>query len=263
VGNGENFSNLNNALVIRKNGLVEFDNYQFPISDGLPNQLLTTDGAGMLNWTTDDWLNNIDGIFHDIGNVGIGTTPSLSRLQVNHDSNSTNSTVELHESNATDFARLSFSNDSGSELWTIAGRARATGSQEIANLNFFYSDSTGNVLRLIGNGDAILSGSLNELSDIQLKKDITPLDPVLSDLTTLSGYSYKWKNKANTHTQIGLIAQEVQAVYPELVLEDEEGTLSVSYTKMVPILLEAIKEQQQQINELTKEISNIRSQINE
>lgn len=168
--------------------------------------------------------------------------------------------VTLHEEEE-DFARLNFSNTSGNEYWTIARRTWSNGNKGSARLNFFYSDETGNVLRLFGDGNATLTGTLTESSDINLKKDITSLEPVLENILKISGYRYKWKNNINSDPQIGLIAQEVQTFYPELVLEDEEGTLSVSYTKMVPILLEAIKEQQQQIDYLQDELSFIKSSI--
>jgi len=299
VGNGTSNSNRNNALVVRQNGQVEFDNYTFPIPDGSNGQVMTTDGSGQLSWVndadsdssneiqtlalssnilslsdgggslsltpyldnTDDWSNNASGISYNLGSVGIGTLPTTSKLQINHNSDSTSPTLELRETSSTDFARLAFSNTSGSENWRISGRPRATGSQSSANLNFFYSDGTGDVLRLIGNGNAILAGTLTENSDVRLKKDIIPLTNALSSLTHISGYRYNWKDKNNTDDQIGLIAQEVQALYPELVLEDDEGMLSVSYSKMVPVLLEAIKEQQEIITSLEARLT--RNKVND
>jgi len=101
-------------------------------------------------------------------------------------------------------------------------------------------------------GNANLSGSLTTNSDARLKKDIVPLSNSLEAIQQLSGYSYHWKDASNPEEQIGLLAQEIQKVYPQLVKENEQGTLSVSYSGMVPVLLEAIKEQQKQIEELKK-----------
>ncbi|NTW33368.1 MAG: tail fiber domain-containing protein, partial [Bacteroidetes bacterium] len=72
----------------------------------------------------------------------------------------------------------------------------------------------------------------------------------------LQGVTYYWKAKDfpdknfTDDKQIGLIAQELEKVYPELVVTDKEGYKSVDYSKLTPILVEAIKEQQKEIKEL-------------
>jgi DNA-binding MltR family transcriptional regulator len=60
------------------------------------------------------------------------------------------------------------------------------------------------------------------------------------------------KLKTDKRTRLGFIAQDVQAIFPELVEEDAEGYLSVDYLGLIPVLVEAIKEQQVQIEELQK-----------
>jgi hypothetical protein len=96
-----------------------------------------------------------------------------------------------------------------------------------------------------------------ENSDIRLKQNIVRIDQVLPFLLQLNAYRYDWKY-LNKDKQIGFIAQEVREVYPELVKENDEGILSVNYTKFVPLLIEAIKEQQIQIESLTSEIANLK-----
>lgn len=105
------------------------------------------------------------------------------------------------------------------------------------------------------NGNGTAAGSFIS-SDQRFKQNIRTLEGVAAKLQQLSGYTYamrtaefKEKNFAQTE-QIGLIAQEVKAVFPQLVKEDEKGYLAVNYDGMVPVLLEAIKEQQQQIDAL-------------
>lgn len=124
-------------------------------------------------------------------------------------------------------------------------------------------------LTLKGNGDMTIGGNLTENSDERLKKEITRVNSVLPQLNNISAYSYKWKAESRGDlAQIGMLAQEVQTEFPELVSEDEEGMLSISYTKFVPILLEAIKEQQSGIGELkslvekqSKELSRIKREL--
>ena len=114
------------------------------------------------------------------------------------------------------------------------------------NWRFYVNTSTGN---------ATLQGVLTQNSDARLKKDIQPLQSALENIETISGYQYHWKEEGrDSAQQIGLLAQEVQKIYPQLVKEDSNGTLSVNYSGMVPVLLEAIKEQQKQIDEMKKAI---------
>jgi len=61
--------------------------------------------------------------------------------------------------------------------------------------------------------------------------------------------------------QIGVIAQELQKVFPELVAEDDRGFLMVNYQGLVPVLLQAIKEQQQEINQLTDKVASQEAKI--
>ena len=90
-------------------------------------------------------------------------------------------------------------------------------------------------------------------SDIRLKKDIKPLKSALSTLGKLQGKSYRWKD--NNEPDIGLIAQELEKVIPELVKTDNKGYKSIVYQKLTAVLIEAIKEQQQEINNLSNRIA--------
>jgi hypothetical protein len=116
-------------------------------------------------------------------------------------------------------------------------------------------------------GDAKVEGTLHlsnsiSYSDINLKQDIQPLQHVLPDILKLSGYSYYWKQNKDTTQQIGVIAQEVQKVFPQLVKADKKGILGVNYQGLTPILLTAIKEQQDEIDELKAEIKKVEAMVN-
>ncbi len=88
-------------------------------------------------------------------------------------------------------------------------------------------------------------------SDRRLKKDISPLTQVLPHVLQMQGYRYHWKNPdSDTTLQIGLIAQELQKIYPELVRSRPDGYLSIDYVSLIPVLAEAIKEQQVMIQRL-------------
>lgn len=93
-------------------------------------------------------------------------------------------------------------------------------------------------------------------SDKRLKQDIHPIPNALGDVQRLNGVEYRWKDDVaknrdwSNAEQIGLLAQDVQKVAPQAVVEMSDGYLAVDYARLVPLLIEAIKEQQCQINEL-------------
>jgi hypothetical protein len=113
-----------------------------------------------------------------------------------------------------------------------------------------------------GNGNATLAGTLTQLSDARLKTNIQPLQNSLQRIQKLNGYTYNWIDKARDQkTQVGFLAQEIQKEFPELTTEikQENGEINigVNYTNMIPVLLEAIKEQQKQIEELKKKVAEL------
>ena len=89
----------------------------------------------------------------------------------------------------------------------------------------------------------VIAESFNCHSDSRLKKDITPLDSVLEKLDSIRGVRYNWVAEEMAHEpQVGVIAQEIKSVYPELVKEGSNGFLSVDYPKLTAVLIQAVKE---------------------
>tara|TARA_R110000772_G_scaffold82445_2_gene174870 strand:+ start:1899 stop:4802 length:2904 start_codon:yes stop_codon:yes gene_type:complete len=97
------------------------------------------------------------------------------------------------------------------------------------------------------------AGTFNTTSDRNTKKDIKPIENALEKVQQLGGYSFTFKETDEKSS--GVIAQEVQKVMPELVQEGGEGHLTVQYGNMVGLLIEAIKEQQAQIDALTAKLN--------
>ncbi|MBM4251853.1 MAG: tail fiber domain-containing protein [Deltaproteobacteria bacterium] len=88
------------------------------------------------------------------------------------------------------------------------------------------------------------SNSYGQGSDERLKRDIITTPHALNDVLSLRGVNYYWKDPAKGDAlQLGLIAQEVEKVIPEVVAEDKEGMKAVSYSNLVAVLIEAIKEE--------------------
>jgi hypothetical protein len=111
-------------------------------------------------------------------------------------------------------------------------------------------------MSLTGGGSMTLAGTLTINSDIKLKENLVPLTGALDKVKALTGYNY---NRIGSETlEMGVVAQEVQKIAPELVLEDSEGTLSVAYQNMVALLIEAVKEQSAEIAALKEQVEELK-----
>ena len=100
-------------------------------------------------------------------------------------------------------------------------------------------------------------------SDIRLKENIKPIENALDKISKISGNTYDWKSELkDVHgydgSDVGVIAQEIEAVLPQLVQDRDNGYKAVKYDKLVALLIEGIKEQQTQIHNLTLEIENLK-----
>lgn len=102
-------------------------------------------------------------------------------------------------------------------------------------------------------------------SDSRFKKNIKPIENALEKVLKLGGYTYDWKEASEFPNQslgkghdMGVIAQEVEKQFPEAVSTNADGYKAVSYTELVPALIEAIKSQQAQIEALKAEVSKLR-----
>ena len=103
---------------------------------------------------------------------------------------------------------------------------------------------------------------INETSDVRLKKNIVPLTDALKKVLELQGVTYEWKKEGmEKGTQLGLIAQEVEKVIPEVVSTDKEGFKSIQYSVLVAVLIEAVKEQQQTIKNQQTKYDEVSAQI--
>ncbi|MGU5664591.1 tail fiber domain-containing protein [Aeromonas hydrophila] len=104
----------------------------------------------------------------------------------------------------------------------------------------------------LANGDVTFSGNIGSYSDRRLKKDVKPLENALESVMQLRPVQYKRIGTDTDRVECGFIAQELQEVIPEVVQtqEDEIGTLTVDYAKLVAYMAGAIQDLQAQINEL-------------
>jgi trimeric autotransporter adhesin len=109
--------------------------------------------------------------------------------------------------------------------------------------------------------DMTVTGEFSSPSDMRLKANIIKISAGLDIVQKLSAYYYDWNAEAkgkfgfSEKKQIGLMAQDVEKVLPELVSENFNGFKTVDYTKIVPVLVNAINEQQNTIENLKSAIS--------
>lgn len=135
-----------------------------------------------------------------------------------------------------------FNNNANTQLRAFVG-------MRIDNEFGFYSPALDQwMMRFNVTTGTICTASVISLcSDQRLKTNFSPLQNSLNKLSQLRGYHYDWIKKANSGLQTGLIAQDVQKIFPELVETDNEGFLSVNYIGLIPHLLEAIKDLKNQV----------------
>jgi hypothetical protein len=96
------------------------------------------------------------------------------------------------------------------------------------------------------------SHDIAAFSDITVKKEVKRIENAIEKVKELNGYTYVRTDDETGTRRAGVIAQEVQKVLPEVVSANPDGTLNVAYSNMVALLIEAIKEQQNEIDELKK-----------
>ena len=109
--------------------------------------------------------------------------------------------------------------------------------------------------------DLTVSGDVVVSSDARLKANIISLGSTLAKLLLIDGKRYTMKKDGKQ--KIGVLAQDIQKVFPELVTTDDKDMLAVNYQGLVPVLINALKEQQSEIDTFRKEVSELKQMVNQ
>jgi len=142
------------------------------------------------------------------------------------------------------------------------------GNLDLNNSNISGSgniNTTGNlnITGFVSASGAYFSGSVTSIGDItafyssdeRLKDNITPIVGAIDKVNQIGGYEFDWNdNSEHSGHDIGVIAQEIEKVLPEIVVNRDNGYKAVRYEKIVALLIQAVKEQQLQIDELKSKL---------
>jgi len=194
--------------------------------------------------------------------------------------------VQLNQPVIGKSASMSMSQDGGATQGSFIAKATGAGDANLAGITFSndaYSIKLG--VRADGyfglggwsraawswysdtNGNMVAAGDVTAYSDPRLKEDITVLDSALEKIQSIRGVRFKWKQSELIgkpgEYDVGVLADEVKAIAPEIVypsVPDRNGTQydTVAYNKLVPFLIEAVKELSLKIQSLEQQITDLK-----
>ncbi|WP_275981820.1 tail fiber domain-containing protein [Flavobacterium humidisoli] len=255
--------------------------------------------SGSNRFGLDFWTENVKRMsINTVGNVGIGTTAPDTRFNVeggiSHFRNDGKQLVLENSTSTEGSNELLFKAGStgyylGTAIDGTSGNNFSIARTRYMNPNLaispgvatriFQIDGTTNNFS-IGNGlptadKLTVYGTIscvdangtafNVTSDRRYKKDIAPITDALSIVEKVQGVSYNWRKEEfkemnfNDKHQLGVIAQDIEKILPEAVSKNDKGFYTVNYTMLIPVLVEAVKEQQKEIsasNATIKELQN-------
>lgn len=214
----------------------------------------------MQNDGGDFWIHNAQAggtqfVVEDDGDVGIGTTTINANLAIGSAAGGITEGINLNDNAGADW--YIYQNASAEFVLRDDGadRVRITTAGHLSPGTDNTYDLGTAALRW---DDVYATNGTIQTSDIRLKKNITQLNYGLAETMQLRPVSYQWKN--NDKQKIGLVAQEVLEIIPEIVNigDDENKMLGLNYSELTAVLIKAIQEQQQMIESMQKEIRELK-----
>jgi len=210
--------------------------------------------------TISDWLLKLDG---ETGYLGIGNTSPSYPLDVTGSARVTDDLflgdILYHNGDTNTYMR--FSSD---RVFFVAGGVEminmVEGAVDYVDIaDTVRVDKTNNYLECTGD---IIGYTSTTISDVNKKENVKLIDSPIDKIKQINGYTFDWKH--NGKSSAGVIAQEVEKILPEAVqkregsITSEEPYLTVEYNGLIGLLIETVKEQQEQIEDLKAEINNLK-----
>jgi len=197
------------------------------------------------------------GTITNLGNVSFATTVAANQVALGTD------TTGDYVASLVQGTGVTITNNSGeSATPTIAiGQAVATSSDVRFNSIGVGMAASATAGRIDASNDVVAFST----SDIRFKENITAIPNAIEKIRKISGNTYDWKaDLKDVHgyegNDVGVIAQEIEEVLPQLVQNRDNGYKAVKYDKLVALLIEGIKEQQQHIDNLTIQVEELKKQ---
>ena len=199
----------------------------------------------------------LNGANVDINLMGSGDSPTFNNLTVSGDLTVTGTRTELQitQLNIED-KLISVASGSTTSANADGGGFHISGS----DVSMTWDDSNDRLFFSTGSffsGSVEVSGDVTAFStsDERLKDNVTPIGSAIDKINQIGGYEFDWNNSSeHSGHDVGVIAQEIEKVLPEVVVDRDTGYKAVRYEKIVALLIQAIKEQQLQIDELKSKI---------
>jgi hypothetical protein len=211
-------------------------------------------------------------IYGDFANrrIGLGTKSPDRDLHIV----GANPRLLIEASSINPEINLKHSGDASSEVWAIYKEGTTN------DLRFYQGGdqiivrgTTGNVgiggdpmgTKFYVNGSACGTSGFGTCSDLRFKRDIEDIGDAVDKVMNLRGVSFLWRTDEHedrnfdSGRHFGVIAQETEEVLPEVVMEVDSGEKAVAYSEFIPVLIEAIKTQQDEIETLKERLADLES----
>ncbi|HNP96600.1 MAG TPA: tail fiber domain-containing protein, partial [Cyclobacteriaceae bacterium] len=253
---------------------------------GIAGYLLRSNGSNAApTWTPSIWdvtFGSVDNIYYSssIGaaRLGLGTSSPSTFLDIEHGNSLTpgleiNATATTNEESSIRMitADNTFTvgvNDVGTFVVRDGTNVNTSGSERLTITNTGVTRIVGNVgvgpaapvpnVAMDVAGSIEYTGTITDVSDRRLKKNIEPLVNSLERILDVEGVSFEMKDEnLGRGVELGVIAQELEIIFPELVFEDEKGFKSVNYIGLIAPMIEALKAQQKTIDSQQKTIAQL------
>lgn len=237
---------------------------QLNIANNANNRLVTAQGTDYLNAETNL---TFDGTHLNIGDTAITNYSHTTHATLAALVGGTNSgsLFEAYQGGHMVMGIRDNSTDGHDSFAVVSGDGGYYSGNQYTKLAFKVSGSgettIGGATSIAGN--LSVTGAITATSDItafhssdrRLKENIIPISSAVDKVKRIGGYEFDWNNKSDFEGHdVGVIAQEIESVLPEVVANRDSGYKAVRYEKIVPLLIEAIKEQQLQIEELKSKL---------
>ena len=224
--------------------------WTLPAADGTANQAIVTNGSGTLSFATvqpivaDETASaTTHYVIVNAATSGAMTSPKVSSTKLTYQPSTGNLSSTLFTGSASATATTVTTTNSTFYPTFVSSNTTTTNQAHQVATAFNFNASTGTLTSTI----------VTASSDEKLKENIRPIADALSKVLQLSGVLFN--RIGQTADEIGYIAQQVEKIIPQVIHTDADGMKSLAYGNLVALLGEAIKEQQQQIEELKERIA--------